>query len=654
MVPLAESVYARTVSIGIRCIYSPANHSNRLIVMKRFLVLASAVVIVMAATLTVLPWLVPDSSVRSMTVSRIESITGLRVTAAGDASIRFLPQPQVTLDDIRLSLPGDAETVASVDRILGRFSLFGFMLRETPVDGLTLVRPRVTVPASPANANTWVPRNYGLIRALFDAINERPQPGALPELSEDRPATGPVRIVDGAVTIVGSDGRPDETFTQIELAANWARLGSPLSGNLAFVWNGKVVELDGRVEKPSDLLTGVATPIEADIVTAQGNVAIRGTSALGELFRVDGTIAVESAAFDQALAWLGYGGGDAPGLDRLSMQGQMRLLGDTANLTGLTLSLDGNSGTGGLTVRVAEGVIDIDGTLALDTLAFDRYLRAPAVINDVGGSGDNVAAVPLPEFGAMTNLDVDLRLSAAQVTGANITFGQTAASLVVRAGMIDIGIAEAAYRDGQVNGNLKIRPVGDTLDIETSLGLRNVSVASLLDGGQMFGLEGPINGSISVRGRGHTVEQLVRSLNGDGRLEIKNGFLRGIDVESIVQAMTSKDYNTIGIRPGLKTPFNTLTVDLITLGGVTRTRKLELVGDRFQATADGKIDLLSEYVEGLGQVLFWPDGRPQPLADGSLPKDVKVFEIGFRVDGPLDAPAILPLVPLLKPGTSGQ
>ncbi|MCC0040602.1 MAG: hypothetical protein H6880_00345 [Rhodobiaceae bacterium] len=45
------------------------------------------------------------------------------------------------------------------------------------------------------------------------------------------------------------------------------------------------------------------------------------TSALGELFRVDGAIAVESAAFDQALAWLGCGGGDAPGLDRLSMSG---------------------------------------------------------------------------------------------------------------------------------------------------------------------------------------------------------------------------------------------------------------------------------------------------------------------------------------------
>lgn len=635
----------------MRCIYSPSNLRNRLIVMKRFLVLAAAIVILMAATLTVLPWLVPDSSVRSMAVNHIESITGLRVTAAGDANIRFLPQPQVTLDDIRLSLPGNSQTVAAVDRILGRFSLLGFILRETPVDGLTLVRPRVTVPSAPENADSWVPRDHGLIRVLFDAISKRPQPGADTQLEASRLATGPVRIVDGAITIIGNDGKPTQAFTQIEIAANWARLGSPLTGNFAFVWNGKVVEINGRVDKPSDLLTGVATPIEADIVTAQGNVAIRGTSALGELFRIDGTIAVESAAFDQALAWLGYGKGDAPGLDRLSMQGQMRLLGDTANLTGLTVSLDGNTGTGGLTVRAAQGIIDIDGTLALEAIAFDRYLRAPAVINDVGGSGDNVAAVPLPEFGSLTGVDVDLRLSAAQVTGANITFGQTAASLVVRAGMIDIGIAEAEYRDGQVSGNLKITPLGNTLGIETNLGLRNVSVTSLLDSGQMFGIEGAINGSVAVRGRGHTVEQLVRSLNGDGRLEIKNGFLRGIDVESIVQAMTSKDYNTIGIRPGLKTPFQIFTVDLITLGGVTRTRKLEMIGDRFQATADGKIDLLSEYVDGLGRVLFWPDGRPKPLADGTLPNDVKVFEIGFRVDGPLDAPAILPLVPLLKQGS---
>lgn len=50
--------------------------------MKRFLALAAAIVIVTAATLTVLPWLVPDNTVRAMTVSRIEAITGLRVTGA--------------------------------------------------------------------------------------------------------------------------------------------------------------------------------------------------------------------------------------------------------------------------------------------------------------------------------------------------------------------------------------------------------------------------------------------------------------------------------------------------------------------------------------------------------------------------------------------
>ncbi|MCC0040601.1 MAG: AsmA family protein [Rhodobiaceae bacterium] len=289
----------------------------------------------------------------------------------------------------------------------------------------------------------------------------------------------------------------------------------------------------------------------------------------------------------------------------------MRLLGDTANLTGLSpFRLDGNTGNGGLTARVRPKarLSIIDGTLALETLNFDRYLRAPAVIDDVGGSGDKVAAVPLPEFGSLRGVDVDLRLSAAQVTGANITFGQTAASLVVRAGMIDIGIGEAAYRDGQVSGNLKItpQPNGKSLSIQTKLNLRNVSVASLFEGGPLFGIEGAINGSIALEGAGYTVEQLVRSLRGDGRMEIKNGFcLRGIDVAAIVQSMTSKDFNTIGIRPGLTTPFQTLTIDLVTEGGITRTRTLELIGDRFQATASGKIDLLKRICRrpGPGAVL---------------------------------------------------
>lgn len=618
--------------------------------MKRFLALAAAFVIVAAGLLTVLPWLVPDSSVRGMAVHRIETMTGLRVASAGDASIRFLPRPQVTVDNVRLSLPGNAETVAAIDRILGSFSLFGFVLSDTPIDGLTLVRPRITVPYGVESAGTWVPRNDGLIRTLFDAILKPGESGGMAPLDADDSATGTLRILDGAITILNRDGQPRDAFTQIEVAANWVRIGSPLTGNFSFVWNGKVVELDGSIENPGDLLNGVATPVQAKVVTAQGNVTVSGVSSLGDSFLVDGTLAVESAAFDQALAWLGYGDGDAPGLDRLSMQGQMRLIDSTASLTGLTVSLDGNTGTGGLTIQAARGLVDIDGTLALDTLAFDRYVRAPAVLQDVGGSGDDVAAVPLPEFGSLKGVDVDLRLSAGQVTGANITFGQTAATLVVRAGMIDLGIAEAAYKDGTVSGNLKIVPVGNTLAMQTNLGLRDVSMEGLLEGGPLFGIVGAINGSITLAGRGHTVEQLVRSLNGDGRLEMRNGFLRGVDVAAIVQAMTSKDYNSVGIRPGLRTPFEALTIDLVTEGGITRTRTLELIGDNFSATASGKIDLLNEYVDGLGQVLFWPDGRPEPLADGTMPTDVKVYEIGFRIDGPLDAPAILPLVPLLKQG----
>ncbi|MCC0040604.1 MAG: hypothetical protein H6880_00355 [Rhodobiaceae bacterium] len=127
--------------------------------MKRFLAIAAAIVILTAAILTVLPWLVPDSTVRAMAVTRIETITGMRVSEAGDARIRFLPQPQITVDGVRLSLPGGMQAIAAVDRILGRFSLFGFLLRETPVEGLTLVRPRVTVPQNlEERGPSWVPR----------------------------------------------------------------------------------------------------------------------------------------------------------------------------------------------------------------------------------------------------------------------------------------------------------------------------------------------------------------------------------------------------------------------------------------------------------------------------------------------------------------
>ncbi len=621
--------------------------------MKRFLVLGAVAIAIIVAGLTVLPWMVPDATVRAMAVNRIETVTGLKVTAASEARIQFLPQPQISIDDVRLSLPGERATVAAIDRILGRFGPLSLLFNETAVGGMTLVRPSVTIPHGIDAADEWVPSERGLIRILFDAVTRETESRQLLSLDSGQPATGPLRVIDGDITLLGPDGQTRDAFTQIEIVAEWARLGSPLDANASFVWNGKVVEIDSSVENPRDFLIGVMTPVEADLVTAQGSVSVRGKGTLAEELLIEGSLGVESAAFDKALAWLGYGeeSGELPGLDRLSLSSQMQFIGQMAKLNDLSIVLDGNSGTGTLTVDVSDDIVAINGTLAMDTIAIDRYLGAPVVIAE-GEDGVTAEAVtPLPQFGDLSRLSADLRLSAREVTGAGVTFGQTAASLAIRSGRIDIGIGEAAYKGGMLSGDLEIRPLsGNYVRVRTKLTLRDVAAEELIATGPLLGLEGDVNGGLSLVGYGRTLKELTRSLRGDGRLEVRDGSLRGIDVPAIAEAIANEDLAGIGFRTGLTTPFEALTIELVTARGVTRTQALEMTAESFEATASGEVDLLQRYVSGLGQIVFYPNGRPQPDADGTLPPADESYEIGFRIDGPLDAPAILPLVPLLDQG----
>src|SRR5207342_363264 len=97
--------------------------------------------------------------------------------------------------------------------------------------------------------------------------------------------------------------------------------------------------------------------------------------------------------------------------------------------------LDGNVGEGVLQVA-GDARKTVQGTLAADGLNLTPY--AASMREFTGGGGDrNWNRRPIAVNG-LNGVDVDLRLSAARVTMANVKLGRTAVTANVRSGSLTL------------------------------------------------------------------------------------------------------------------------------------------------------------------------------------------------------------------------
>ena len=209
--------------------------------------------------------------------------------------------------------------------------------------------------------------------------------------------------------------------------------------------------------------------------------------------------------------------------------------------------------------------------------------------------------------------------------------------LNAKKGLIKLAPLSANMYQGQYKGNVSLDARGKTLKLALNESLKGVQVAPLLkDLNGSDRLSGTVNAQAKLTGNGATVEQIKKTLSGNGSFSFTDGSVKGINIaESIRKAKAALGGKSITSNEPLKTDFSSLTGSFIAKNGVINNQDLLVKSPLLRIDGAGKIDLPKEGINYGLKVSIVSSTTGQ---GGEALADLKGLTIPIKITGTFDNP----------------
>jgi AsmA protein len=231
----------------------------------------------------------------------------------------------------------------------------------------------------------------------------------------------------------------------------------------------------------------------------------------------------------------------------------------------------------------------------------------------------------------MKKFDVDVRMSAAQLTIGSAKLGRTAVAANMRSGKLAVTIGESQAYGGIITGSFALAAGADGADAKSQMRFANVDLGSCL--AQLFDVkrvEGKGNLGFALEANGNSIDALTRTLTGTVNLTSLDGALTGLNVEQLLRRLERRPLSgTADFRTG-RTPYDRFNVALKIVDGVATADDIHLEGPTVKLLVSGTTTVPTRDLDLQGTATLIGTGSEQS------------FELPFIVRGSWDSPMILP------------
>jgi AsmA protein len=359
-----------------------------------------------------------------------------------------------------------------------------------------------------------------------------------------------------------------------------------------------------------------------------GKAAFEGAISLKPTLKIEGTLAADAPSLRNTLAWAGQKPLPGGGFGRFSIKARTNVVGGTISLSSVNAELDGNSVEGVLTFA-ADGRQTLQGTLAADTLDLTPYISTVRLLTTNERAWNNGRIT----LDGLAGIDLDLRLSAANVLVSNAKLGRTAIAANLRNSHLVITVGEAQAYGGVIKGSLALANFEQGVDVKSQLQFTDVDLESCL--GQLFGLrrlEGKGNISLAVEGTGDSVLAVTHTLHGTAGLVGTDGALAGLNVEQLLRRLERRPLSGGGEFRSGRTPYDKITVALKIAEGTVTVEDVNIEGAAVKLALAGSASIPARELDLKGTASLVAPPKP----------GVAPFELPFIVQGSWDDPIMLP------------
>lgn len=635
--------------------------------------------------------LFPGDVVRDRLVAEVKARTGRDLTVNGPATFSAVPTAHVSLADVTLSAPAgmDGPPLAAMQSVDVRVALWPLLWREVIVESVVLKDPVISLAVDAGGRSNWEMSRTAAAGAapvrVAQATGETATDAGPGDAGLDKPLPRDVlkrhdisnvslrdlTIENG--TLRYADARTDKTHEATGISAHVAihSLQSPATANGAFDYRGENIAFTLELGAIEPLLAHGSSRLALKLSSRPFTANYEGT-VFPANSEAEGALTVDAASIAKTAAWLGASVPADADFGTLNFTGQLRRSAKLYALTNATLTANGATATGQLTLDAGAARPLLRGDLQIADLDLNAFVApAKALAPDeqqpasgaTGGDGsiENLIdesprkapkEAPVPgtrvngytarggwnedpiRLTALNAADADLKLSIGSLLYKDIKFGQSRIALGLADSVLKATIEDAVLYGGRGRGFVVLDGrSAETAHVGLNLTLDNIAMRPLLqDAAKLDWIEGQGKASIAVAGSGPHQRAVIESLAGKADLKVAQGAVRGIDINRMAENLADGRFKGLKPEAGDKTAFSSLTATWQIQDGVASNNDLRLTSDIVQVTGSGSVLLPDRSL----------DYTVRPKLTGSEPDDGKGLagiEVPVRVSGSWEKPS---------------
>jgi AsmA protein len=583
--------------------------------MRRFSLITAGVILTLFALALIAPYFIPASAYKGRIAAAAQAATGRRLVISGPVRFSVFPVLGIAAKDVRLEnipgAPGGPDFV-SMKGLTAGVRLWPLLSGKVEITAISFDRPVIHLEVAANGQDNWTTP----AATATGATAGGPRGGLTPRFSG-------ISITNGTLTYVDAQTNVQHRLDHIQLRIALTRLDAPIRVAGSFMARGEKITLDGRISSLLALRSGAPADVDLSITSALIEAGFKGRLAR---HRSQGEIKLVTRNLARLLSWAGKPMASAAQLGRLSLQAEIDTTGSRAQLRALKLVTGGMTITGALSYDGSGKLPMLSGNLAAGNLNLNAFMASPAHTPPSGAAAQQLSGwskTPL-SLSLLTAANANLTLTAQHVELRHLKLDGTRMQLRLQAGRLHVDLDPLALYGGSGQLQIALRSGHHGVRLASSFDLANVEARPLLhDALAVDHIEGLANLSYTVSATGQNPDAIMHSLAGTGRIDLRNGRIRGVNLLRVAQELSKVLGNSAASGGSQQsTQFTTMGGSFVISNGIMTNHDFHLQGPMLRMTGAGTINLGARTL----------DFVVKPLAVTALSRSG--IGVPFRIHGP--------------------
>ncbi|MCP3127389.1 AsmA family protein [Shewanella sp. KJ2020] len=527
--------------------------------------LAILVTLVLVVTLYLTVFFDPNDF-KPEIVSAVKKQTGRELVISDDLSWTFFPTIGINLGGISLSNPEGftPKSMLDVNKAIAEVALMPLLSKEIEIAQLSLDGATINL-VTRKNGSSSLDGLTGDSAAKASPANE---PATKTQLASIE--VGGVAITNTQINLIDEAKGQTQTFTLESLTLGAFSLDK--FAPIAYEFTASLAEMK---------------------VSSKGEGEIKLSADFNQLvidkFNIDTVIEGDSIPNQKVST-------------AISLNTQIALDKKQLSADIVKLSAADMSASGQLTLNYGGKVPQINADFQVGDIDLDALLPKSATTEGTEKTAQATTAAKAsePDLSALKSLDMKLKLAVKSIKVANLATQNWLLDLGVKGGVVDLKQLTADLYQGKLMVNAQVDARQSVASYQFDKQVTGVQVRALLkDLAEVDLLAGTANINIKGKGKSLIPEQLKKNLLANGRFDVTDGALYGVNIPQMIRSAQAKLKGDLSAdtKEERKTDFSSLTGNFSLENGIATNPDLAMSSPLLRLAGKGSANLLTESLD---------------------------------------------------------